>query len=142
MKPDETVVTTAVRPGPLPFWVRLILGVCLFMCAGVTLVSLLSVFFYARFALWLGQPYDGLTRLDPLLIRIMFLSGALIYAVATTGCILMWRGKRKGFRIFAIPAFLLFGASLVFVFSPLSIIQLSILAITLLTLSLYLKEMV
>lgn len=141
MKPVETVVAAAQQTNRLPLPVRATLIVCGVMCGAVALVSLLSLFFYASFAQWLGEPLNGITRLNPLLVRSMFASAILVYSFALLGCIMMWRRKRKGYKVFAIPAFLLFAASLIFVFSPLILLQLLILAASLLILSLYLKTM-
>lgn len=132
---------TATR-NALPLTARITLGVCLTMCGAVAVISLLSVFFYPFFAAWMGQPYDGLLRMNHWMIRSLFLGSTVIYSVAGLGCLMMWQRKKKGYRVFAVPAFMLFGASLFFVFSPLSVLQLIILTATLLILSLYQKYMV
>jgi hypothetical protein len=126
---------------PLSILARITLWVCLAMCGLVALVSLAAVFFYPTFVHWLGNSYDAFLRLNPWMIRAMLFSGFLVYGIAALGCILMMKQRKRGFWLYAIPAFLLFAAALFFVFSPLNQIQLFILGASLLILSTQLKKM-
>ncbi len=133
--PDSEELKKLSMLAKVTLWINLII------CGAVILISLLSVFFYAPLSRMMGQPYDGLIRLNPWLVRGMFLFGVVIYLVAVVGCILMLKQRKRGFWIYAVPAFMLFAASLFLVFSALTQLQLVILAASLLILSIQRKNM-
>jgi cobalamin synthase len=107
----------------------------------VAVVSLASLFFYSVFARWLGQPFDAILLLNPWLVRGMMLGGFLVYGLASAGCILMYKGRRKGFWWYAIPVFLIITASLFVVFNPINLVQLSLLVFSVIALSMLTKFM-
>jgi hypothetical protein len=141
MDSERINLSTGSPMATLSLLARITLWICFIIWAGVCLVSLASVFFYPSFAQFLGQPFNGLTRLNPWLLRLMFGGGALTYGLAAVGCLLMMKQRKKGFWLYAIPAFFLFAAALIFVFSPLNQLQLFILVVSLLIFSVEKKNM-
>lgn len=117
------------------WWVRLTLWLNLVWALGLVLCSLLCVFFYQTFAEWMGQPYDGLLRMSPVLMRSVFLAGALFYMVPAWACWRMRNGIARGFWLYAVPALMVFGAALVFVFNILNLVQVFLYAGSLLVLA-------
>lgn len=117
-----------------PWFVSVTLMLNLVWALGVALCSLLCVFFYQYFVTWIGQPYDGLLRLNPWLMRPVFLAGTLFYLLPAWGCWRMWRGLKGGFRIYVIPALMVFAAALFFVFNVMNLLQVILYAGSLLVL--------
>lgn len=116
-------------------------AVNLLYLGAVALISLLSIFLYPAFARWMGAPFDAILKLNPWLVRAMMTAGFLIYGAGSLGCILMMRMKKRGFWWFAIPAFLIISASLFVVFSPVNLVQLLLLIVSVIWLAVLTKHM-
>jgi hypothetical protein len=139
---EETkVAVTAAEGEGFTSSVKVVVWVCFVVCAVVMVLSLLGIFLYAPIAGWFGSPYSSITLLNPILVRSVFALGTVVYAFATWGCYLMLKARRKGFKIFVVPAVMLYGASLIFVFNNLIILQLLIITITLLSTAFQIKKL-